>query len=60
MNYCTKCKSLYSQPGTCNCFAVVGDQTIVLTSFDPKTRETIEEACYKLSRGSVLKATPCS
>lgn len=21
MNYCTKCGSIYSQPGTCNCFA---------------------------------------
>lgn len=21
MNYCTKCGSLYTQPGTCNCFA---------------------------------------
>lgn len=21
MNYCTKCGSLYAQPGTCNCFA---------------------------------------
>ena len=24
MNYCTKCESLYSQPGTCNCYAVPG------------------------------------
>jgi hypothetical protein len=21
MNYCTKCQSIYSQPGTCNCYA---------------------------------------
>ena len=21
MNYCTKCDSFYTQPGTCNCFA---------------------------------------
>jgi hypothetical protein len=21
MNYCTRCQSTYSQPGTCNCFA---------------------------------------
>jgi len=21
MNYCTKCGSIYTQPGTCNCFA---------------------------------------
>ena len=21
MNFCTKCQSIYSQPGTCNCFA---------------------------------------
>lgn len=21
MNYCTKCESFYSQPGTCNCYA---------------------------------------
>jgi len=21
MNYCTKCSSLYSKPGTCNCYA---------------------------------------
>lgn len=23
MNYCTKCQSIYSQPGTCNCYAPV-------------------------------------
>jgi hypothetical protein len=23
MNYCTKCASLYSKPGTCNCYAPV-------------------------------------
>lgn len=21
MNFCTKCQSIYSQPGTCNCYA---------------------------------------
>jgi hypothetical protein len=21
MNFCTKCRSIYAQPGTCNCFA---------------------------------------
>jgi hypothetical protein len=21
MNFCTRCGSLYSQPGTCNCYA---------------------------------------
>ena len=25
MNYCTKCQSIYSEPGTCNCYAAQGD-----------------------------------
>jgi hypothetical protein len=24
MNYCTKCQSIYCQPGTCNCYAAPG------------------------------------
>ena len=25
MNYCTKCQSIYSEPGTCNCYAAQGE-----------------------------------
>ena len=25
MNYCTKCWSIYSEPGTCNCYAAQGE-----------------------------------
>lgn len=37
MNYCRKCQSDYSTPGTCNCFAPirVAPRTPVVPSFPP-------------------------
>lgn len=31
MNYCTKCASLYSKPGTCNCYAPVTPAATTIT-----------------------------